>query len=77
MAQTFYYLIFATLIQSLKQLSTFSSLRKLKFDDNNKKNVVSGGDFNFVFDCKFNASGGNPILKKKSLAKLIGIKETL
>ena len=60
-----------------EQLSTFSSLRKLKFDDNNKKNVVSGGDFNFAFDCKFNASGGNPILKKKSLAKLIGIKETL
>ena len=36
-----------------------------------------GGDFNLIFDCKFDASGGNPILKKKYLAKLIEIKETL
>ena len=42
-----------------------------------KKNIVFGGDFNLIFDCKFDASGGNPILKKKSLAKLIEIKETL
>ena len=35
-----------------------------KFDDYNKKNIVFGGDFNLIFDCKFNASGGNPILKK-------------
>ena len=36
-----------------------------------------GGDFNLIFDCKFDVSGGNPILKKKYLAKLIEIKETL
>ena len=42
-----------------------------------KKNIVFGGDFNLIFDCKFDASGGNPILKKKSLAKLIEIKEAL
>ena len=49
-----------------EQLSTFSTLQKLleKFDDYNKKNIVFGGDFNLIFDCKFNASGGNPILKK-------------
>ena len=49
-----------------EQLSTFSILQKLpeKFDDYNKKNIVFGGDFNLIFDCKFNASGGNPILKK-------------
>ena len=41
------------------------------------KNIIFGGDFNLIFDCKFNASGRNPILKKKSLAKLIEIKETL
>ena len=38
-----------------------------------KKNIVFGGDFNSIFDQK---SGGNPILKQKSLAKLIEIKET-
>ena len=30
-----------------------------------------------MFDCKLDTSGGNPILKKKSLAKLIEIKEAL
>ena len=61
-----------------KQLSTFSTLQKLlgKVDGYNKKNIL-GGDFNLIFDCKFDASGGNRILKKKYLAKLIEIKETL
>ena len=30
-----------------------------------------------IFDCKFDVSGGNPILKKKSLVKLIEKKETV
>ena len=49
-----------------EQFSTFSTLQKLleKFDDCNKKNIVFGSDFNLSFDCKFGASGGNPILKK-------------
>ena len=44
-----------------EQLSTFSTLQKLleKFDDYNKKNIVFGGNFNLIFDCKFDASGGN------------------
>ena len=42
-----------------------------------KKNIVFEGNFNLMFDCKLDTSGGNPILKKKSLAKLIEIKETL
>ena len=42
-----------------------------------KKNIVFGGDFNLIFDCKFDASRGNPALIKKSLAKLIEIKECL
>ena len=42
-----------------------------------KKNVNFGGDFNLIFDCKFDASRGNPILTKKYLMKLIEIKETL
>ena len=49
-----------------EQLSTFSALQKLlrKFDDYNKKNIVFERDFNLIFDCKFDASGGNPMLKK-------------
>ena len=41
------------------------------------KNIVFRGDFNLISDCKFDASGGNSILKTKCLAKLIEIKETL
>ena len=29
-----------------------------------KKLLFFGGEFNLVFDCKFDASGGNPILKQ-------------
>ena len=42
-----------------------------------EKNIVFGGDFNLIFDCTFDASGGKPILKKIYVAKLIEIKETL
>ena len=41
------------------------------------KNVILGGDFNLFFNTSLETQGGNPILKKKSLAKLIEIKETL
>ena len=62
-----------------EQLSTFSTLQKLreKVDDYNQKNIVFGGHFNLIFDCKFDVCGRNPILRKKSLAKLIEIKESL
>ena len=62
-----------------EQLPTFSTLQKLleKVYDYNKKNIVFGGGFNLIFYCKFDASGGNSILKKKFLAKLIEVKETL
>ena len=62
-----------------EQLYTFSTLQKLleKADDYNQKNIVFGGDFNLIFDCKFNASRLNPILKKKCPAKLIEIKGSL
>ena len=35
------------------------------------------GDFNLIIDCKLETNGGNPVLKKKSLAKLIEINESL
>ena len=59
-----------------EQLSTFSTLQKLleKFDDYNKTNIVFGGDFNLIFDCKFDKSGGKPILKKKISSKTNGNK---
>ena len=61
-----------------EQLSTFSSLQKLLVNLMiTAKKTFYGGDFNLIFDQKFDASGGNPMLKKKSTAKLIEIKETL
>ena len=46
-----------------EQLSTFSTLQKIleKVYDYSKKNIVFGGNFNLIFECKFDASGGNPI----------------
>ena len=41
------------------------------------KNIVFGRDFNVFFDTNYEAQGGNPTLKKKSVAKLIHIKESL
>ena len=34
------------------------------------------GDFNLLFDSRLDAQGGNPTMKKKSLAKLIELKES-
>ena len=33
--------------------------------------LIWGGDFNFFFDCKLDANGGNPKLKVQSIAKLV------
>ena len=41
------------------------------------KNVILEGDFNLFFNTSLETQGRNPILKKKSLTKLIEIKETL
>ena len=46
-----------------------------KIDDINNKSIVFGGDFNLFFKVKLEAQGGNPVLKKKSLVKLIQIKQ--
>ena len=62
-----------------EQIVTLSALQNLleKIDDIKNKNIILGGDFNLIFDSIIEASGGNPILKMKSIAKLIEIKETL
>ena len=41
------------------------------------KQIVFGGDFNLILDCKLETNDGNPVLKKKSLANLIEINESL
>ena len=41
------------------------------------KQIVFWDDFNLMFDCKLETNGGNPVLKKKFLAKLIKINESL
>ena len=78
-AENFLLINFYNSNTEFEQLSTFPTPQKLveKVDDYNKKNIGFGGDFNLIFGCRFDASGGNPILKKKFLAKLIEIKETL
>ena len=42
---------------------------------NPKKQLIMAGDFNLFFDSKLDIQGGNPTVKKKSLAKLIELKE--
>ena len=45
------------------------------FDINPNKHIIMAGDFNLFFDSKLDAAGGNPTLRRKSLAKLIELKE--
>ena len=46
-----------------------------KVKDIQNKNIVLAGDFNVIFDVAVESLGRNPCLKKKSLTKLIQIKE--
>ena len=41
------------------------------------KDIIFAGDFNLFFDQKLESAGGNPILKKLSVSKLIELKESL
>ena len=60
-----------------EQLETLSELVSIigKAKDNQSKNIVLGGNFNVIFDFSLERLGGNPCLKKTSIAKLIQIKE--
>ena len=61
-----------------EQLKTFSILQNMLDGINiSNKQIVFWGDFNLIFDCKLETNDGNPVLKKKSLAKLIKINESL
>ena len=46
-----------------------------KIDDISNKSTVFGRDFNLLCEAKLEAKGGNPVLKKNSVAKLVKIKE--
>ena len=48
-----------------------SKLDTLDYNKNSK--IIFGGDLNFIFDTCLDASGGNPTLKKRSLACIMKI----
>ena len=41
------------------------------------KDIILGGGFNIIFNLTYEARGGNPKMKNKSVAKFIHIKESL
>ena len=45
------------------------------FDINPTKHIIMAGDFNLFFNSNLVVAGGNPTLKRKSLPKLIELKE--
>ena len=62
-----------------EQLNILESLSKILKDflDLSEKNSIFAGDFNLLFDQKLESGGGNPILKKLALSKLIELKKSL
>ena len=65
--------------KEIDQLKTLEILEKLleKHDIDGECHPIFGGDFNVIFDTLLDASGGNPTLKKRSLAKFVHINEKL
>ena len=59
-------------------LKTFSILQNMLDDiEISNKEIVFGGDFSLIFDCKLEPNCRNQVLKKRSLAKLVEINESL
>ena len=60
-----------------EQLETLLDLASIidKVKDIQSKNIVLGGDFNVISDISLECLSGNPRSKKKSITKLIQIKE--
>ena len=63
----------------LDQVKTLTDLSEILdcADDIQNKNIIFGGNFNIIFDSFLDVQGGNPILKKHTIAKTIQIKERL
>ena len=60
--------------EQLKVLNDLSELMK-KVNITHGKQVVLAGDFNLFFDSNLEAKRGKPILKEKSVARMIELKE--
>ena len=62
-----------------EQLNALSAVCNLLDDitDLRCKYIILGGDFNIFFNLTYEARGGNPKMKNKSVAKYIHIKESL
>ena len=60
-----------------KQCKIFNELQSLLnfFDINQNKRIIFAGDFNIFFSSKVEARGGKPIPKRRSITKLVDIKE--
>ena len=63
----------------LDQVKTLTDLSEILdcVDDIQNKDIIFCGSLNIIFDSSLNAEGGNPILKKYTLAKTIQIKGKL
>ena len=46
-------------------------------DVSQNKRIIFADDFNIFFNSKLEAKGGKPLLKRKSIAKLVEMKESL
>ena len=60
-----------------QQCKIFNELQSLLnfFDINQNKRIIFAGDFNIFFSSKVEARGGKPIPKRRSITKLVDIKE--
>ena len=47
------------------------------FEDIQNKSFVLGGDFNVILNPSLDSEGGKPVIKKRTIAKLIQITENL
>ena len=63
-------------LNNVKLLMSFKACRFF-FNINQNKRIMLAGDFNIFFSSKLEAREGKPIPKRKSIIKLIDIKERL
>ena len=61
--------------EQLKILESLSKVLK-DFQDISEKSIIFAGDFNLFFDQKLESAGGNPILKKLTVSRLIKLKKS-
>ena len=62
-----------------EQCQIFNELQSLLgfFDINQNVRIIFAGDFNIFFSSKLEARDGKPMPKRKSIIKLVDIKESL